>query len=155
MVNLNSMLADWSTKLKSGDDAFAMVGRTEDDWCLVCAGGIDLITSLKIFVDKGDGLFPEYEYDYETGDIGDFGCTLLFKGTSEMLYKDCNSIEGFGIEGVTPPAKDFCVYLRTELKEFMFRCNDSGVDSTLRYLYSEEEYNEYLEDLEDEYGCEI
>ena len=154
MVNLDSMFVDWGTKLKSGDNEFAMVVRTEDDWCLVCGGGIDLIMSLKIFVDKGDGLFPEYEYDYETGDIGDFGCALLFKGTSEMLYKDCNSIEGFGIKGVQPPAKEFCVYMRTEMKEFMFKCNNSGVDSLLRYLYSEEECDEYLEDQGDEYDGE-
>ena len=36
MVNLDSMFVDWGTKLKSGDNEFAMVARIEDDcaWCV-------------------------------------------------------------------------------------------------------------------------
>ena len=49
MVNLNSILADWRAKLKSGDTEFAMIARLEDAWCLVCDRDVELIISLKIF----------------------------------------------------------------------------------------------------------
>ena len=141
MVNLESKFRNWATQLKAGNTRFAMITRDEEYWLLVCDRSTEIIESLKIFIDLGDGLFAEYEYELAVDDIGDFGCALLFRGSSELLCKDCSSIQGFGIKGVEAPAKSLYVYMRTNTKEFLYQYEASRVYSLLRNLRLEQEYD--------------
>lgn len=99
-----------------------LITRTEDNsWYFVGNKHAERIITLKIAVDRGRGLEPEYLYDFGVPEVDKLGCTMIIKDGSKMLYEDNNGICAFGIKEVQSPAKGIFVYLRTEsMHTFVF-----------------------------------
>ena len=122
MKNLIEKRDAWVEKLREGDKQYMMITRTSDDcWYFVSNKHAEQILSLKMAIDRGNGLEPEYTYEVDVPETDKLWSTILIKGESKMLIEDNNGIYAFGIKDAAPPAKAFFMYILTNsMHTFVF-----------------------------------
>ena len=114
MTNLKNTYATLESKLRAGEKNIRMIARVEDEWYLISPKQADLIHSLTMAVDSGEGLRPEYHYDLDCPDTDNLWAKIMIKDERKLLVEDQNGLYAFGMEGVEPPAKMLFLYFRTE-----------------------------------------
>ena len=126
MTNLKNTYATLERKLRTGEKNMRMIARVEDEWYLVGQKQADLILSLMLAVNGGDGLHPEYHYDIDRPDADNLRARIMIRDERELMVKDQNGLHAFGMDGVEPPAKTLFLYFRTEQHHgFVFADQDS------------------------------
>ena len=91
-----------------------MIAHVEDEWYLIGQKQADLILSLTMAVDGGEGLRPEYHYDIDRPHTDNLRARIMIRDERELMVKDQNGLYAFGMDGVEPPAKMLFLYFRTE-----------------------------------------
>ena len=98
-----------------------MITRVDDQWYFVGNKHAEPIISLKIAIDKGRGLEPEYVYDCDLPETDKFKTTVLIKEESRMILEDSNGLYAFGIKDTPSPAKAIFMYVLTNsMHTFVF-----------------------------------
>ena len=114
MTNLKNIYTTWESKLRAGEKNMRMIARVEDEWYLVGQKQADLILSLMLAVNGGDGLHPEYHYDIDRPDADNLRARIMIRDERELLVEDQNGLYAFGMDGVEAPAEMLFLYFRTE-----------------------------------------
>lgn len=122
MTDLKEKRINWLEKLKEGDKRFMMITRANDDqWYFVGNKHAEPVISLKIAIDKGHGLEPEYVYDCDLPETDKLKSTILIKEESKMIVEDSNGLYAFGMKDTPSPAKAILIYLLTNtMHTFVF-----------------------------------
>jgi hypothetical protein len=121
MTNLEKNFTTWATAARNSDyDRYIMVTRVENDWYLLSNHEAELILSLEILVDEGDGICPAYSYNIDDPYNEDDGVvlTMIVQDHSRMIVRDVvqDDIEfyAFGITDDPAPVDCMLIYARTE-----------------------------------------
>lgn len=121
MTNLTEKRNAWIQKLKEGDKRFMMITRVDDQWYFVGNKHAEPIISLKIAIDKGHGLEPEYVYDCDLPETDKFKTTVLIKEESRMILEDSNGLYAFGMKDTPSLGKAIFMYVLTNsMHTFVF-----------------------------------
>lgn len=139
MTNLNEKFTQWVLKVKEGKKNYMMITRCEDSWFLLGQKHAEPIVSLKVAIDRGYGLTPDYEYDITNPDTDGLCMTAVIKDENKLIVHDCNGDYAFGIKGVESPTKAFFIYARTEdMHSFIFAYKKCGSVNVVHELAFEE-----------------
>ena len=117
MTNLNNHFTAWATAARNSEyDRYIMVTRVENDWYLLSNHEAELILSMEILVDEGDGICPAYAYNIDDPYNEDDGVllTMIVQDHSRMIVRDDGEFYAFGITDEPAPLDCMLIYARTE-----------------------------------------
>ena len=117
MTNLNRDFTTWATAARNSDyDRYIMVTRVENDWYLLSNHEAELILSLEILVDEGDGIFSAYSYNIDDPYNEDNGVvlTVIVRDRSSMIVRDDGEFYAFGVTDEPTPVDCMLIYARTD-----------------------------------------
>ena len=111
----------WANALRSGDKRYIMLAYA-DDWYLLAQHETnnsaeyepELILSMDILVDEGNGLCLEYSYLIDLPDDCGFAYGMIIEDRTRMIVKDSLGYYAFGVEDETTPMDAMLIYARTE-----------------------------------------
>lgn len=136
MTKLNEKQELWIEKLKEGDKRFTVISRCNDErWYFAGGKCSEQILSLKVAIDRGNGLAPEYIYDFGAPEPNKPLYNFLIKNDSKMIFEDSNGTYSLGIKGEISSIKGIFIYIRTkEMHTFIFG-NEKA--SSIKVIYKE------------------
>ena len=117
MTNLNRDFTAWATAARNTEsDRYIMVTRAKNDWYLLSNHEAELILSLEILVDEGDGICPAYSYNIDDPYNEDDGVmfTMIVRDRSSMIVRDDGEFYAFGVTDEPAPVDCILIYARTE-----------------------------------------
>ena len=126
MTTLNHNFTTWATALRSGDEHYLMITRTEDCWYLLSEHEAEPILSLEVLIDEGYGLRPEYSYFIDVPDNDGLMSSIIIRDRAQMILKDINGYYAFGITDEQAPADALLIYARTEEQCTVILANRHG-----------------------------
>lgn len=116
-TNLNRDFTTWATAARNSEsDRYIMVTRVENDWYLLSNHEAELILSLEILVDEGDGICPAYAYNIDDPYYEDDGVmlTMIVQDCSRMIVRNDGDFYAFGVTDEPAPVDCMLIYARTE-----------------------------------------
>ena len=126
MKNTHEILTNqynaWIDKLFEGDPSYTNIIRDTRNgiWYIFNRNTSKIITELKIAIDDGTGVRPEYSYDINLPEVDPLASSMVIKDGNKIIMQDSCGINAFGIEGVQAPAKAFYIYVRTSSNTFIY-----------------------------------
>ena len=131
-TNLNRDFTAWATAAcNTESDRYIMVTRAKNDWYLLSNHEAELILSLEILVDEGDGICPAYSYNIDDPYNEDDGVmfTMIVRDRSSMIVRDDGDFYAFGVTDEPAPLNCMLIYARTEKRcmAILATCQDVRV----------------------------
>ena len=121
MTDLEKNFTTWATAARNSEfDRYIMVTRVENDWYLLSNHEAELILSMEILVDEGDGICSAYSYNIDDPYNEDNGAvlTMIVQDHARMIVRDVvqDDIEfyAFGMTDEPAPLECMLIYARTE-----------------------------------------
>ena len=131
MKKLLELRKEWLNNLKKRDGEYVFLTREKNTGIWHYLNGkneiSDVVLNLKVAIDKGVGLEPEYVFDIDDPDIdGLAGAMILNVKEGTAIVEDINGIFGFGIEDVEAPAESMLYYIRTATSHIYIMLYSNG-----------------------------
>lgn len=134
MTTLKITQKGWVQQMRNDDSQIIMITRHNDKWYFLDHQNAYRISELRIMIDEGFGLRPEYDYSENTDDINPLDSTIVVHlSESKTVVSDSSGYYGFGFSDIESPAKELYISFKSpELSGSISACRDSSTVFVVR-----------------------
>lgn len=127
MSVLNDKKFKWYESVQKGDSRYLMLKHDKNKWYFIGNNYTQEINSLKVAVDRGEGMQLKYAWESQMSIVSDICFAAIIKDDKKLIAEDENGTYTFGIKSIEPIMKSIFIYIRTKnMHCFVFGSSESN-----------------------------